>query len=138
MPTSKTYGTPGAANQKIGGTPVMHYFDFASKGRGQVVRLMWEDAGIAYTDVRYEIQNEYPKFKAGQLKEWNPFDTIPVVELNGKILTQSYAIIRHFARVLGAYDGQTEDEKYTADLLCDAAIDCTFVFYIALLPFECY
>lgn len=42
MPTTKTYGTPSAANDALGGVPEIHYFDFASKGRGQVIRLMWE------------------------------------------------------------------------------------------------
>ena len=47
-----------------------------------------------------------------------------LVEINGKILTQSYAIVRHFARQLGAYDGKTEDEKYWVDAMCDLASDC--------------
>jgi len=48
-----------------------------------------------------------------------------VIELDGKILTQSYAILRHFARLLGQYEGTTEDEMYWADAMCDIAIDCT-------------
>lgn len=43
---------------------------------------------------------------------------------NGKILTQSYAILRHWGRQLGAYDGKTEDEKYWADAICDIVTDC--------------
>lgn len=49
MPTSKTYGTEGAANKAIGGVPTLHYFDFASKGRGQVIRLLWE---VYYSEFR--------------------------------------------------------------------------------------
>ena len=33
-------------------------------------------------------------------------------------------MLRHFARLLGKYDGQNEDEKYRADLICDIVIDC--------------
>lgn len=62
MPTTKRFGNPGEANKAIGGVPTMHYFDFASRGRGQVVRLMWEDAGIAYEDIRYSFE-EYPEYK---------------------------------------------------------------------------
>ena len=51
MPTTTRNGQESAANKAIGGIPVLHYFDFQSKGRGQTVRLMWEDAGIAYDDV---------------------------------------------------------------------------------------
>lgn len=149
MPTTKKFGSPSAANQKIGGVPTLHYFDFQSRGRGQVVRLMWEvsslrflppphpqpsppsiptnpppqDAGIAYEDVRYTFA-EYPDYKKSKIAALNPTATIPVIELNGQILTQSYAILRHFARLLGKYDGTTEDEKYWADAMCDIAIDC--------------
>lgn len=97
--------------------------DFASKGRGQVIRLLWEDAGVAYKDTRFSFE-EYPDFKKNQLAKWNPLAKIPVVMLNGKILTQSYAIVRHFCRLLGAYDGKTEEEKYWVDAMCDLASDC--------------
>ena len=49
---------------------------------------------------------------------------MPVVELDGRVLTQSYAILRHFARVLGAYDGSSEEERYWADAICDIGVDC--------------
>lgn len=84
---------------------------------------MWEDAGVAYKDIRYSFE-EYPEYKKSLISQLNPSATIPVIELNGRILTQSYAILRHFARQLGAYDGKTEDEKYWADAMCDIAIDC--------------
>jgi len=58
------------------------------------------------------------------VRERNPLGTIPVIELNGRILTQSYAILRKFARNLKAYDGKTDEEMYWADAMCDIAIDC--------------
>ncbi|KAI4278233.1 MAG: hypothetical protein LQ337_001174 [Flavoplaca oasis] len=122
MPSTKQHGTAGRANEAIGGVPTVHYLDFASRGRGQVVRLMFEDAGIAYTDIRYSFK-EYPDYKKSIIAEKNPTATVPIVEINGKILTQSYAILRHFARLLGKYDGETEEEKYWADAMCDIAID---------------
>ena len=54
----------------------------------------------------------------------NPTANIPVIEFNRRILTQSYAILRHFARQLGKYDVETEEEKYWADAMCDIVIDC--------------
>lgn len=123
MPSTKQQGTAGPANKIIGGIPTIHYLDFASRGRGQVVRLMWEDAGIAYEDIRYSFE-EYPEYKKSIIAEKNPTATVPIVELNGKILTRSYAILRHFARQLGKYEGETEEEKYWADAMCDIAIDC--------------
>lgn len=50
--------------------------------------------------------------------------SVPIVELGGKLFTQSYAILRHFARVLGEYDGKTNEEKYQADVVCDIVVDC--------------
>lgn len=106
----------------------IHYFDFQSRGRGQVVRLLFEDAGIAYTDVRYSF-SEYPEVRSTHpILSQNPTKSVPIVELDGKLLTQSYAILRHFARVLGAYDGKTEEEKYFADVICDIVVDCEYSF----------
>lgn len=104
----------------------IHYFDFQSRGRGQVVRLLFEDAGIAYTDVRYSF-HEYPEVQSTHpILSQNPTKSVPIIELDGKLLTQSYAILRHFARVLGAYDGESEEEKYFADVICDIVVDCEY------------
>lgn len=127
MPTTKRCGTESVGNKAIGGVPNIHYFDFKSRGRGQVVRLMWEDAGIAYDDTRYSFE-EYPDYKKTRITEMNPTTNIPVIDLNGRILTQSYAILRHFARQLGRYDGETEEEKYWADAMCDIVIDWRSLF----------
>ena len=47
MVTSKTYLEKSAANDAIGGVPTIHYFDFGSKGRGQVLRLLFEVCSAA-------------------------------------------------------------------------------------------
>ncbi|KAI7362246.1 hypothetical protein KC354_g7444 [Hortaea werneckii] len=122
MPTTHRIGQESAANKTIGGVPTIHYLDFMSRGRGQVVRLFWIDAGIAFDDVRYN-NDEYPEYKRTKIAEMNPNATIPVVELNGRILVQSYAMLRHFARLLGKYEGESEEEKYWADAMCDLTID---------------
>ena len=59
----------------------------------------------------------------------NPTTTIPVIELNGRILTQSYPTLRHFARQLRAYEGETEEEMYWADVICDVVADCMGVIF---------
>ena len=49
---------------------------------------------------------------------------VPVVEfLDGKVLTQSYAILRNWGRKL-RYEGKTEEEVYFADLICDILVEC--------------
>ena len=126
MPTTKRALSPSEANKAIGGIPNIHYLDFQSRGRGQVVRLFFEDAQIAYDDTRYPF-SEFPEFQQGKLADLNPTTTVPVLELNGRRLTQSYPILRHLARLLGKYDGQTEEAKYFADLVCDIVIDCGYL-----------
>ncbi|KAK9418904.1 putative Glutathione S-transferase [Seiridium unicorne] len=131
MPTITRVGKESAANEAIGGVPVIHYFDFKSRGRGQTVRLLWEDAGIAYDNTVYSME-EYPQAKEQRISKMNPVTTIPVVELNGRILTQSYAILRHFTRLLNAYDGKSTDEKYFVDVMTDIVTDWRTLFVTAL------
>lgn len=85
-----------------------------------------KDAGAAYKDIRYSFA-EWPEHKrSGPVAEMNPTGNIPVIEMpNGKILTQSYAILRHWARQMGGYDGKTEDERYWVDAITDIVIDCS-------------
>lgn len=127
MPSTERCLTPSAGNEALGGVPNIHYFDLQSRGRGQVVRLLLEDAHIAYDDTRYTLE-EYQEWKRKELVKLNPTQTIPVLELNGRILTQSYAILRHFARLLGKYEGQAEDEIYWADAMCDIVADWRTLF----------
>ncbi|KAL2065414.1 hypothetical protein VTL71DRAFT_3084 [Oculimacula yallundae] len=135
MPHSLTYGTESAANKAIGGIPTIHYFDFQSRGRGQAkpieTYISW-DAGAAYKDIRYTFE-EWPEHKrSGPIAEMNPTGNIPIIEMpNGKILTQSYAILRHWGRQMGGYDGKTEDEKYWVDAICDIVVDWRTLFITA-------
>lgn len=123
MPTTQRALQPSAGNDTLGGVPEILYFDFQSRGRGQAVRLLFEDSLIAYDDTRYSFQ-EYPEWKETGLAELNPVKTLPVVKLKGKNLTQSYAILRYFAKLLKSYDGKTAEEQYWVDAVCDIVSDC--------------
>lgn len=149
MSITEQVGTPSEANTIIGGVPIVrnpyidiiqladwvldghlltplqiHYFDFQSRGRGQVIRLLLEDAGIAYTDVRYSFGEFIEGKDTHPMLSRNPTKSVPIIELGPRLLTQSYPILRHVARLLGEYDGKTEEEKFHADLICDIAADC--------------
>ncbi|KAG4438589.1 hypothetical protein IFR05_005913 [Cadophora sp. M221] len=91
-----------------------------------------EDAGAAYKDIRYTF-DEWPEYKrTGPIAEMNPTGNIPIIEMpNRKILTQSYAILRHWSRQMGGYDGKTEDEKYWVDAICDIVVDWRTLFISA-------
>lgn len=53
MPKITSIGTPSEANKSIGGVPTIFYYDFTSKGRGEVLRLFFEEADIAFVDHRW-------------------------------------------------------------------------------------
>ena len=123
MPKTQRALSPSVGNDRLGGVPEILYFDFQSRGRGQAIRLLLEDAQIAYDDTRYSFQ-EYPEWKETGLVKLNPVKTIPVVKLNGRHLTQSYAILRYFSKLLDSYDGKTIEEQYWVDAICDIVSDC--------------
>ncbi|KAF8608248.1 glutathione S-transferase-like protein [Ceratobasidium sp. AG-I] len=114
-------GTPSDANKAIGGVPTIYYFDFLSRGRGEVLRLFCEEAGIAFKDFRLKDYNA--RVKSGEMSKLNPLKSLPVVELDGAKYSQSYAILRLWARQLGKYDGKTDLEKYYVDAITDIASD---------------
>lgn len=86
--------------------------------------IVVKDAGIAYRDTRYATEEIKPGASGRQkILGMNPQGTVPVIKLDGKILMQSYAILRHFARLLREYDGGSDDEMCWVDAMCDVALD---------------
>jgi prostaglandin-H2 D-isomerase / glutathione transferase len=102
MPQQHQVDHPGPANERIGGIPTVPYFNF-SKGRGQVIRLLFIDAGIVYNNVRYFFDEYRKDIKPSFMQPggMNQTGNVPVIELNGEVMAQSYAILRYFSRVLG-------------------------------------
>uniref|UniRef100_A0A1I7XEN0 glutathione transferase n=1 Tax=Heterorhabditis bacteriophora TaxID=37862 RepID=A0A1I7XEN0_HETBA len=70
---------------------------FNGRGAAEISRQLFALAGQEYEDVRYE-RDEWP-----QHKDEMPFGQIPVLEVDGKKLAQSYAINRFLARQFGIY-----------------------------------
>ncbi|CAE6425360.1 Glutathione S-transferase P 1 [Rhizoctonia solani AG-1 IB] len=116
-------GTPSEANEAIGGVPTLHYLDFLSRGRGEVLRLFFEDAGIAFKDHRIGFEDYNNQVKSGEISKLNPLKSLPVVEIGSTKYTQSYAILRLFASKLGRYDGKNDLERYYVDAINDIASD---------------
>ena len=72
----------------------LHYFDVP--GRAEPIRwILAYGAGEDWTDHRME-RAEWPAFKST-----TPFGQVPCVEIDGKPLGQSYAIMRYLARQYG-------------------------------------
>ncbi|EUC62524.1 glutathione S-transferase, putative [Rhizoctonia solani AG-3 Rhs1AP] len=130
-------GAPSEANEAIGGIPTLHYLDFLSRGRGEVIRLFFEDAGIAFKDHRIAFDDYNAQVKSGEINTLNPLKSLPVVEVGGTNYIQSYAILRLFARQLGKYDGKNDLERYYVDAINDIASDwrtkCMHIFLESLV-----
>ncbi|KIH50854.1 glutathione S-transferase protein [Ancylostoma duodenale] len=70
---------------------------FNGRGTAEIIRQVFVLAGQEYEDVRLSFE-EWPKHKAEM-----PFGQIPVLEVDGKQLAQSIAIVRFLARKFGRY-----------------------------------
>lgn len=87
------------------------YFD-VDGGRGEPIRIALHAANQAFDDERFSF-SEFP-----QVKTRTPFGQVPVVEMDGEMLTQSNALCRYFGRQAGLYP----DDAFQA-YLCDEAMD---------------
>lgn len=87
------------------------YFD-VDGGRGEPIRIALHAAKLAFDDERFSF-SEFPAVKAR-----TPFGQVPVVEMDGDMLTQSNALCRYFGRQAGLYPA----DAFQA-FLCDEAMD---------------
>ncbi|VDK82284.1 unnamed protein product [Onchocerca ochengi] len=68
----------------------LYYFDFM--GRAEIIRLIFAQAEIPYEDVRIQ-REEWDNYKQKM-----PFKQLPVMEVDGKMLSQSVAITLYLAK----------------------------------------
>ncbi|HZZ87749.1 MAG TPA: glutathione S-transferase family protein [Caulobacteraceae bacterium] len=94
--------------------PILTYFVF--RGLGEPIRLMLEDLGVAYEDRRLEFADW------GPVQPETAFGQLPRLQIEGRTLFQSQAILRHLARTHGLMP-QTEDEQIRCDMGAEAARD---------------
>lgn len=87
------------------------YFDFHG-GRGEPVRLALTMGGVPFEDDRVAVV-DWP-----QRKEGTPLGALPVLEVDGKALSQSNSIMRYVAKLTGLYPSD-----FWQAALCDEAMD---------------
>jgi glutathione S-transferase len=87
------------------------YFDFHG-GRGETARLALSIGGVEFEDRRIAYQ-DWPQVKAEM-----PFGGVPLLEVDGRRVTQSNGINRFVGKLAGLYP---EDPWQAA--LCDEAMD---------------
>lgn len=90
------------------------YFD--SAGRAEPVRIALFIAGIPFEDRRLK----FPEFSALRAEGAFPLGSLPVLEIDGRAMTQTGAMLRYVAR-LGAHDLYPTDAR--AAFVVDSVID---------------
>ena len=89
------------------------YFDFDG-GRGEPARLALHLGGVAFEDHRIPGK-EWPK-----VRDQMPFRAMPVLEVDGKVITQCNTINRYVGKLAGLYP----KDDWQA-VLCDEVMDAT-------------
>lgn len=87
------------------------YFDFDG-GRGEPARLALSIGGIPFEDRRVSFEGW------AALKPQTPFGALPVLEVDGQVLTQSNTINRYVGRLTDLYPADPWQS-----LLCDEVMD---------------
>lgn len=94
---------------------VLTYFDFDG-GRGEAARLVMHLGGIAFEDKRI-AGKDWPA-----QRDKTPFQAMPVLNVDGKLITQSNTINRYVGRLAGLYP-KDDWQMVLADELMDAVED---------------
>jgi glutathione S-transferase len=94
---------------------VLFYFDFDGS-RGEVPRLALRLAGIPFEDRRI------PRQDWARLRDSMPFQALPVMEVDGKVISQSNTINRYVGKLAGLYP-KDDWQAALVDELMDAVED---------------
>ncbi|OJJ58708.1 hypothetical protein ASPSYDRAFT_45105 [Aspergillus sydowii CBS 593.65] len=104
--------------------PIYHYLTLGRLGRGEVLNLFLKDAGIDAKDIRYPYDETWPQSKEKLTQQGlTRTGLLPALEYKGSIYTQHIPTLRYLSRELGAYDGDSNQEKYIVDAVADVYID---------------
>lgn len=98
------------------------YFDL--RGRAELTRLIFHYAGQEFEDHRLGYGEGLPSQSAEWLaiKTQMPFLQVPVLEVDGELVTQSHTIARYLARRF-KLAGRSEIEEAQADAYVDHIYD---------------
>lgn len=88
----------------------LHYFPLY--GRGETVRMLLHYHGVQFNDHRVQVQ-DWPGLKTAGFSE---FGQLPVLEIDGKRLVQSKAILRYIAEKYGYYPTHPRDIYFVESL----------------------
>ncbi|KAK0395160.1 hypothetical protein QR680_001147 [Steinernema hermaphroditum] len=89
---------------------------FPIRGLAEPARLLFALSGTEFDDNRIE-QDAWPSLKPN-----TPFGQLPILEFDGKVLAQSFAIYRYLANEFG-FAGKCNFEKAIVDMIADSQKD---------------
>ncbi|XP_062590425.1 glutathione S-transferase-like [Saccostrea cucullata] len=90
------------------------YFDL--RGRAEPIRLLFTVAGVSFEDERIRKEQWIA------IKDETPGNALPVLCVDGFIISQSMAINRHLARTFGL-DGETLSQKVKVDEIVEYLVE---------------
>ena len=86
------------------------YFDFDG-GRAEPIRIAFHAAGIDFEDNRIS----FPEF--GEMRQGTPFNSVPVLEIDGAAVTQSNALNRYVGKMAGLYPADDLQALYCDEVM---------------------
>ena len=95
--------------------PRIIYFNI--RGRAEVIRLIFEELGVAYDEQRLNSTSDWDA-----MKPLTPFGALPIYEEGDLRLAQTQAIYRHIARTRGLY-GSNKREYAECDVGAEAVTE---------------
>lgn len=95
----------------------MYFLSSIGRGRAELARLIFAEAGVKYDDER--VGENWPQLKAsGKL----PFGQLPALEVDGHVYAQSMAIARYLARKFGLA-GESEIDGLRVDMILEELME---------------
>jgi len=111
MAAAAAAAAPAAA---VAAKPQLYYF--AGRGRGEISRILFAEAGIAYDDKRVEGK-DWPGLKATA-----PYGQMPFLKVGSLTVAQSGAVERYIARI-GKLYGSNDLEAAQIDMVVEGVHD---------------
>ncbi|XP_055964971.1 glutathione S-transferase A4-like isoform X2 [Sorex fumeus] len=105
--------------------PKLYYFE--GRGRMESIRWLLAAAGVEFEEEFLETRQQYEKLlKDGSLL----FGQVPMVEMDGMMLTQTRAILSYLAAKYNLY-GKDLKERVRIDMYTDGTLDLMFMIAVA-------
>jgi glutathione S-transferase len=99
-------------------TPKLIYLNLPVAARGGALRFFMLSNNIDFTEDLIDMK-DWPARKAELIKSGaNPAGNVPIIELDGKVLTQHVSTMRYLAKLAGKTSGDDYGD-YVQDLVAD-------------------